>query len=411
MDRAGELHGAIAELFGADQDRRVGMDRELLLRGGDPLGGDAHLVKRRPQGQIVGLRQRRRGINPDQVGPGPGLFGPLRHKEGVEAAVQALIVDQEGEDLELSLVKREIGITIIAASEGDDGQGQESDDKEALDVHEYTSHDRVYINESVTRLTSEEQGMDRRWNRWLFGLLFCGLILWASVAVAEEAPTGEELLRAVDAALIQAEDMTATLELVTTAASGATEERTLSVWQRGAHQRMVKLTAPARLRGVGLLAKSEDQLYVYLPAFGRVRRVAGQQRGEPFLGSNFTQDDFSRTVFSGRFVASLTEDGDEAAVLELRARESDEEAYPRMVMEVRKEDLQLVRLEFFRDGEEEPRRRLTFSEYRTVDGQPVAHQVVAEDLRSGSRSVATLSEVEVNTGLAASLFTRRQLQR
>ncbi len=253
--------------------------------------------------------------------------------------------------------------------------------------------------------------MDRRWNRWLFGLLFCGLILWASVAVAEEAPTGEELLRAVDAALIQAEDMTATLELVTTAASGATEERTLSVWQRGAHQRMVKLTAPARLRGVGLLAKSEDQLYVYLPAFGRVRRVAGQQRGEPFLGSNFTQDDFSRTVFSGRFVASLTEDGDEAAVLELRARESDEEAYPRMVMEVRKEDLQLVRLEFFRDGEEEPRRRLTFSEYRTVDGQPVAHQVVAEDLRSGSRSVATLSEVEVNTGLAASLFTRRQLQR
>ena len=258
---------------------------------------------------------------------------------------------------------------------------------------------------------SEPRALPRRESmRYLSVLILCGFLLVAPSTVWAEEDRGEEILRQVDAALTIAEDMTATIELTTTSGSGAVEERTLSVWQRGAHQRMVKLTAPARLRGVGLLAKSEDQLYVYLPAFGRVRRVAGRQRGEAFLGSHFTQDDFSRTVFSGRFQGSLREERGEIYVVELRPRSSDE-PYERVIMEVSKESFQIQALEFVESGQGEAGRRLTFSEYQVVSGQPVATRIVAEDRQSGGRSEARMSEVQINTGLQESLFTRRQLQR
>ena len=224
-----------------------------------------------------------------------------------------------------------------------------------------------------------------------------------------ETPSAQAILEQVDQALTVADDFTATIELVTTSASGSTEERTMDVWQKG-EKRMVKLTAPSRLRGVGLLAKSDDQLYLYLPSFGRVRRVAGQQRGESFMGSNFTQDDIARTNFSSRFNPEYVDQNDTHWNLRLRPSDEDE-PYTHLLIEVRKEDHQVSTILFFEEGSEEAVRRLTASDFKVIESQSLAHTVVVEELRTKSRSVATLSDVEVNAGLSDSIFTRRYLQR
>ncbi|MFU8804550.1 MAG: outer membrane lipoprotein-sorting protein [Bradymonadaceae bacterium] len=242
------------------------------------------------------------------------------------------------------------------------------------------------------------------------GLFFVFLLLPA-VAWAESSPDAASIMEKVDGALTMAEDFTATLELETTSASGATEGRTMTVWQKGKYQRMVKLTAPARLRGVGLLASGEDQLYVYLPAFGRVRRVAGRQRGEPFLGSNFTQDDFSRTVFSDRFRPAFVEENPTHWTLRLTPKEAGSEPYDHLLLEIRKEDHQVTQILFFEEDSKKPTRRLTATDFRLIDTQMLAYTIVAEDLKSQSRSVMTLSDVKVNTGIKDSVFTQRQLQR
>lgn len=240
----------------------------------------------------------------------------------------------------------------------------------------------------------------------LFALLFVPLM------VSAESPDGAaDILKKVDRTLTTADDFTATIELKTTSASGAVEERTMTVWQKGEHQRMVKITAPARLRGVGLLATGERQLYVYLPAFGRVRRVAGAQRGEPFMGSNFTQDDFSRTVFSDRFEPTKVKESETHITLRLVPKEPGSEPYSQLMLEVRKEDHQVSEILFFVPDNASPTRRLTASDFRIVETQSLAYEIVAEDLETKSRSVMSMSEVKVNTGLLDSHFSQRQLQR
>lgn len=129
------------------------------------------------------------------------------------------------------------------------------------------------------------------------------------------------------------------------------------------------------------------------------------------MGSNFTQDDFSRTVFSDRFEPSLVKESETHFSLRLTPKEPGSEPYSHLLLEVRKEDHQVSEILFFVPDNTSPTRRLTASDFRVVETQSLAYQIVVEDLDTKSKSVLTMSEVKVNTSLADAHFSQRQLQR
>ncbi len=234
----------------------------------------------------------------------------------------------------------------------------------------------------------------------------------ASEQQAEQPPANaEEILQQVDDELTAVEDLRANCVLTITDSSGSTDERKLTVMQKDDDKRLIQLTEPARLRGVGLLAKAEGQDYLYLPAMRRVRRIAGAERDEPFLDSDFTNDDLTRTTFSSRYRPELLDDDAEHWRLRLTPRDSDDDRYSKLRMKVRKKDHQPVEIEYFEEGSDEATRRLTTSGFDTVESQVIAHKFLVENLETGGQSTLELSDVEVNIGLDDSLFSRRQLQR
>ena len=58
---------------------------------------------------------------------------------------------------------------------------------------------------------------------------------------------------------------------------------------------LVRFTHPNDIRGTGFLVwehpSSEDERFLYLPSLGRVRRIAGAETQESFVGSDFTYED------------------------------------------------------------------------------------------------------------------------
>lgn len=228
----------------------------------------------------------------------------------------------------------------------------------------------------------------------------------------EAAPAdADEILQRVDDELTAVEDLRASCVLSITDSSGSTDERELTVMQKGDDKRLIQLTAPARLRGVGLLAKAEGQNYLYLPAMRRVRRIAGAERDEPFLDSDFTNDDLTRTAFSPRYQPALVDGDGDYWRLRLVPRVAEDDPYSRLRMKVRKKDHQIVEIEYYEDDTEEVARRVTIGNFETVQSEVIAHEFVVEDPSTGGRSRLELSDVEVNVGLDESLFSRRQLQR
>src|SRR5690606_9574173 len=117
-------------------------------------------------------------------------------------------------------------------------------------------------------------------------LLWLALTAWASPA--------DDRLALVDAASNRGDDAHIVLAVQTTDRKGESAERTLELWQKGTDKRLARFTEPARLAGVALLVPDGDTVYLYLPSYGRVRRVVGEARGDAFMGIDFTMEDLSR---------------------------------------------------------------------------------------------------------------------
>jgi outer membrane lipoprotein-sorting protein len=234
------------------------------------------------------------------------------------------------------------------------------------------------------------------------GLLLAGLLL-AGPAAAD--PAGD-LLAAVDEVSNQGDDAHLILDVQTTDARGNPAERTLELWQKGDDKRLVKFTAPARLAGVGMLVPDGDTIYLYLPSYGRVRRVIGEARGDSFVGTDFAMEDLARISWAEDYVPELVEDHH----LRLTPKDGADSSSARVDLHVRESDKLPASVEHY-DDEGNLLRRIAFDDVREVDGRPLAHDIVVDDISRSRTTRATVQSAAFNRGLEDDLFTVNALSR
>jgi outer membrane lipoprotein-sorting protein len=77
-------------------------------------------------------------------------------------------------------------------------------------------------------------------------------------------------------------------------------------------------------------------MYVYLPAFKKVRRIASYMTDQGFMGMNFTQDDMSITGYAKMFNATVASDDGKTQKLVLTAKDGANAPYAKVEMTVEK---------------------------------------------------------------------------
>src|SRR5688572_27407778 len=74
---------------------------------------------------------------------------------------------------------------------------------------------------------------------------------------------------------------------------------------------LIRFTYPNDIRGTGFLVwehpKGDDERFLYLPSLGRVRRIAGSEAQESFVGSDFSYKDIGGREFDDYTYALLEE--------------------------------------------------------------------------------------------------------
>ena len=231
------------------------------------------------------------------------------------------------------------------------------------------------------------------------------LLFSCSLALAGD---GDDLLARVDAAQASAADGHVVMEIEVVDHRGNRAERTLEIWQKGGEQRLVRYTAPARLAGTGLLVPDGDTVYLYMPAYGRARRVVGERQNDAFLGTDFSVEDLARLSWSEDFTATITGRDEASVTLALTPRDASSEDPVRLW--VRTEDNLVSRIEVL-DGEGTMIRRLELSDFRQVGNRKLAHTFEVQDLTDGGRTTATVVKAETDLGLDDELFTVTHLTR
>jgi hypothetical protein len=185
---------------------------------------------------------------------------------------------------------------------------------------------------------------------------------------------------------------------------------------------LVRFTSPNDIRGTSFLVwehiDAPDERFLYLPALGRVRRIAGQEKQESFVGS-----DLSYADIGGRDIADYTyafasenanwtaPDGSRHAAWALESRAKDKDAaFPRSVSIVLKEHLVSVHADIFNRRDERAKvfdvRRL-----ERVDGIWSALDLVVSNERDKTRTELITTSLRYNVGLSDDDFSRRELER
>ncbi len=243
--------------------------------------------------------------------------------------------------------------------------------------------------------------------------LFFLLLLPPLSAGPARALTGDEVLARIDAVLSAPRDGTATIVMTLIDRHGKTKERRLKTWTRYFKDKddwsLVKFVEPAEVRNLGFLSLADDKMYLYLPAFDRVRRIASHARKESFAGSDLSNDDLSTGKYVDHFSAKITGESDGLLVLELTRKPGSNRIYPKVTAWVDKENFTIRKMELF--GKSLKLWKTLEQENRKVQGYWAATRLTMTDVRKQHKTIMKIEDLKFDVGLDDKIFTQRYLKR
>jgi outer membrane lipoprotein-sorting protein len=172
----------------------------------------------------------------------------------------------------------------------------------------------------------------------------CALVASRPAARADAA--GDGVLAKLDAAANRAATLAFECDVVNQEAGKPERRLSMNVWAKG-EKRLFEFTAPADLKGTKVLVLSSTQMYVYLPAFGKVRRIASHTKGAGFMGLAFSVDDLARATFAGQYTAIVASETAAEWKLVLTPRPGQETDYTKIAITAGKTNALASQLAYF----------------------------------------------------------------
>jgi outer membrane lipoprotein-sorting protein len=221
---------------------------------------------------------------------------------------------------------------------------------------------------------------------------------------------GATVLAEIDrrAAAFDDQSYTATMEIK----KGSTVKKTLvfSAVMKGLEKQFISFTAPGDVAGMKVLLEGTNNLYLYLPEFGKVRRVAAHMQNQGFLGSHFTLSDLAEVKLSPIYDAAVLGTEGTLTRLSLTPKSGVEAAAAKIEITIDSSKGGVTKLRYF-DGSGNAVREQVREEWVKIEGKLVPTRITMSDLKAGDSTVITLSNLKVNQGVADDIFSRRSLLR
>lgn len=250
-------------------------------------------------------------------------------------------------------------------------------------------------------------------------LIVLALLLTASAGISARELTGEEILDQLKFNTILTGSGRAQLTMITENAKGAQRSYSLEIFLKMGEDgdaQFLEYLAPADVRGTKFLSlnpkEGENQMWLYLPALGRERRIAAHMTGDSFMGTDFTYEEIGGSFdyqddYGVKRLADQVEQGVDCYLLELTAK-GDQALYEKVQLWVWQAELVPVKIEFYRGGQ--LAKTLTLSEFKQISGELIPHEVVMADNVQGTKTILQITEVSQEE-VADEIFTVRNLRR
>ena len=249
--------------------------------------------------------------------------------------------------------------------------------------------------------------------------------------VRAASASGESLMRAVDERE-EGEDVEWQIEMKLIDRQGQTRTRTAKLFRkkfvqdgRRQDRQVTIFLTPANIRKTGLLTfdnrgvGADDDVWLYLPALRKLRRIPASERGDNFVGTDFTYEDvkggfaWSDYAYVPRGERDWEDGGQTYKVTVLEARPKTLElerslGFSKAEILVRPDVALRVQQKFY-DAQGNLDRTMTARDIRQIDGIWTFLRLEAENHETNHRTLMLLNAVRYNQKLPPDFFNERTL--
>jgi len=240
--------------------------------------------------------------------------------------------------------------------------------------------------------------------------LFLLFVLLSSHLHAQ-APAANTILQRVDSVLNAPSDLHAIATMTLTDNNGNQSVRKMEMYQKGSEKRLVRFLAPADQRGISFLSLPKDIKYLYLPAFRKVRRIASHMENQRFAGTDFSYEDLTTENYTNKYTPTILETTDKYYILDLQPTpDNGNRTYSRLKAWVLRKNYYPEKIEMYDDSG----KLWKVLEQRQIvqqNGYWIAKEMQMADVQENHSTTSIMSQLEIDSGLDDSIFTRRFLMR
>jgi len=268
----------------------------------------------------------------------------------------------------------------------------------------------------------------------MHGSTIAGLVIVAAIGLAAvglpvraDELTGRQVMEKV-VARNDGLQVTRTLTMELTDRRGKTRQRTTYGYRKyfGDEKRTVLFyTAPVNIKDTAFLtydyadANKDDDQWLYLPAARKIRRISSSNRGDYFLGTDFSFEDIKNESkpdladYHYERLGTEVVEGVECIVIQglpVSDAVARELGYGRILVRV-DPNIWMPRKTEFWDIKNNPLKTIQTKDIRLVDDIWTSHELYAQNHKTGHSTRFTFSDVDYKAEVKDSWFETRRLRR
>jgi hypothetical protein len=184
---------------------------------------------------------------------------------------------------------------------------------------------------------------------------------------------------------------------------------------------IIRFISPADVKGTAILIydheNADDDMWIYMPALRKTRRIISTEKGKNFMGSEFTNADMSKPTmddFQYSILGSDNYEGKNCWKIEAICKNQEiarENGFSRKISYIEKGTYLCHKVEFY-DLQGKLQRLQYIRQYKKQpSGKYFAYEMEMQNEQNGRKSILVVNKFRAGSSLPESAFTAAMLQK
>ena len=239
-------------------------------------------------------------------------------------------------------------------------------------------------------------------------ILVCALLIMTGTINHVNAQDVNEIIQKLDEVLYSAKDQQSKITIILIDKNGNESKREADVIQKGNDMRLFRFISPASQDGIAFLSLPKDVMYIYMPAFGKERRIASHVKNQKFAGTDFSYDDMEAKLISSKYDPEIIGQDEETYTIKLVPKPGLKTNLSKEVLKINKQHYYPVTAEYYDKGGNKFK-EATY-QYEKVGDYWNAKEILMTDLKKNHATKMILSDVIYDQGFSDDEFSVRKLK-